>query len=1238
MRALRRTLALSIAALALCALPAAPAAGAEAWWQVLSSSRPSNLQPAPDQSEVQEVKSAKAELGVLGTVLVSPVAVGGKAVGCLGIGALFIYTANQICEEETGFPATETSAALGELLEGEALYDGEVQLAGAALGEGSFTLATPGRWVPALELGPPVVVPNPVEPSQSVTLGSASSEVVTEGSGRVVATLTNLGNAPVLGSSTAIEIVDRLPEGVAAYRVQAEAGGQGKAGPIECTIGKSGKNSLVSCSFEDELPPYEAIEVEVLVALGPGADGGEAGEVSVSGGDGPEASESQNVNVSPAQVPFGLEHFSMRAEEEGGEETHRAGSHPFQLTTTIVANSGAQSGADRREARVGQPALPRNLRFTLPAGLVGDATAVGTCDLATFLRQTSDLVNECPDRSAVGVSSVTIVESAVFGLVRLAVPVFNLPPRRGEPARFGLMVAGVPVVIDTALDPDREYRIAAEVRNISQVAQFLSSTTTLWGTPGDDAHDASRGWNCAYFGAESLPGDCLPPSASERDESPFLRMPASCTAPLSYEAAFEAWNAGEEDQASYQSEGPLSNCSGVPFAPEIVSTLTSRLAATPSGQDFQLLQPGADFGNTPRGTPDAQAKTVEVTLPEGVTLNPSAAEGLAVCSPEAYARERQDSAPGEGCPEASRVGSLEVASPLIAERLEGSLYVAEPYRNPTGGLIAVYLVVRSPERGILVKQPLAGSPDERTGRLRFTAENVPPLPFTALKLHLREGARAPLITPPGCGTFHTVARFVLWSAADPEHPDPAEVVTGTAPFLIDRGTDGGACPSGEPPFNPGFEAGTLNNQAGSYSPFLMRLTRKDGEQDMGRFSFTLPPGVVPKLAGIPYCSEAGIARARARTGAHGGTEELDDPSCPAASQIGRTVAGAGVGNQLTYVSGSLYLAGPYNGNPISAVAITPAVAGPFDAGTVVVREGLRLNPVTHRGEVDGAGSDPIPHILKGIPLNLRDLRVYADRPEFTLNATSCDPSEASTTIWGEGTVLQPLGATPATLSSRYQAAGCAGLGFKPRLGLKLRGGTRRGAFPALQATYRPRAGHANLSRLALTFPTSAFIEQGHFRTICTRVQFASGPGFGANCPKGSIYGRVKAWSPLLDEPLQGPVYLRSSNHNLPDAVLALHGLVEIEVATRIDSVNGRLRAIVGNVPDAPVSKAVVRMRGGQKGLFVNSRNLCQKAGRNRARVNLRGQNSKRLRARPPMRALGCKRKRAHKSHLRPSAT
>ncbi len=1219
-----RRLAPLLAALALFALPAS-AQATSPWWQLLGGSRPTNLQVAPDQSEVQEVSTAKVDLDLLGESVIARIEVGGEAAGCLGTGEFFFQSATEVCEAETGFAATETSAALAELLEG--LYETEVQVSGPAnLGEGPFDLTTPGHWVAPLALTP-LVLPSPFEPEDSFTLGSAEAKVISEGSGRLAITATNLGDAPLDATSTPLQITDDLPEGVQAYGVEAFAGAQGSAGPIDCAIETTPEETgRLDCSFEGVLPSYEAIEVELQVAIKAGG-GAEAGQVTLSGANAPTQSISQPVNVSSAPVPFGIESFSALAEAEGGGAAEEAGTNPFQLTNTIQFNSGPVIGSSRREAVVVQPAIPRNTAVSLPAGLAGSARSVKPCDLATFLGGTSasDILNECPDSSAVGVASVTIIEHSLFGLLREAVPVFALPPQHGEPARFGFKAVGVPVLIDTSVDPEDEYRITGEVRNAPQTAQVLSATLSLWGVPGDPRHDSSRGWNCVYFLPE---GPCEDPSNSER--SPLLRLPASCRDPLAYRGKAEPWNTplGSLVDRPLFTGPQLRACNQVPFDPEISNALTSRLASNPSGLDFGLDLPNQWPEEAKEGAKsEAQFKKVTVALPEGVTVNPSQAEGLATCSQADYARERYDSGPGEGCPEASKIGSVKISTPLLEEDVEGSLYVATPYENPTHTLIGLYLVAKIPDRGILVKQAGKVEPDPATGQLVSTFDDVPQVPFSSFKLHFREGGRAPLVTPPACGTYTTVAKFVPWSAQDPDNPEPGEVVERTAPFTIDRGVTGGACPSGPAPFHPGFEAGTLNNQAGSYSPFVMRLTRQDGEQDMGKFSFVLPPGVVPKLAGIPYCSDQAIAKAKGRTGPHGGTEELADPSCPAASQIGRTVAGAGVGNQLTYVPGKLYLAGPYHGDPISAVSITPAVAGPFDAGVVVVREALRLNPVTYVGEVDGAASDPIPHILKGIPLNLRDLHVYADKPEFTLNATSCEPFSASSTIWGDGTALEPRPESPVTLSSRYQAAGCASLGFAPKLGLKLKGGTKRGKFPALNATYTPRPGDANLSRLALTFPTSEFIEQGHFGTICTRVQFAAGAGNGSACPPASVYGQVTAYSPLLAEPLSGPVYLRSSSHNLPDAVFALHGLVDIDVVVRIDSSHGGLRATVEGAPDAPVSKAIVEMQGGKKGLFVNSTDLC--AGTHKAKGNLIAQNGKAYDTRPVLRA-NCK--RAHKRH------
>ena len=1185
-------------------LPITSASAAEPWWQVLTGARPTHITDPVDESMAQEVSGKKGNVGSF-QILVARIEVDGSTVGCLGAGSVGAQSANKICETQTGFPAAETAAQLQTVLEGP-YGAGEVEVSGGPAAVAPFIVTTPGRWVLPVSLTPVVVGPN--------TLGSASAKVISEGSGRLTLTLTNLGNAPVDATSTPLEITDELPEGFFAYGVQTEAGGQGTAGAVECELQSS---SLISCGFEEELPPYEAIEVEILVALT--GSTGAAGKVSVSGANAPAVSEAQAVNVSDAPVPFGIESFSMRAEEEGGATSTQAGSHPFQLTTTVAANSGRQSGPNRRAALVAQPAMPRNLRFTLPAGLVGSATAVPQCEMAVFLLSTSQLVNECPDESAIGVASVTLIESFTFGLVRLAVPVFNLPPQHGEPARFGLMVAGVASVIDTSVDPENSYRITAEARNVPQIIQFLSTTTTIWGNPGASSHDGSRGWNCAYFGAVEIPGECTVPA--KRNDTPFLRMPTQCSAQLPYDARFEPWNVplGSVIDSSTSLSEPLLACNKVPFDPDISSAVTSKLAESPSGLDFELNLPNLGLENpSPGAVSEAQPKKVEVTLPEGVTVNPSQAEGLATCSPSAFARERFDSDPGEGCPEASKIGSIEGSTPLIEEKIEGSLYVAEPRNNPFDSLIALYIVARVPERGVLVKQAGVVEPDPKTGQLITTFEDLPQLPYSEFKLHFREGGRSPLVTPSRCGTFETVARFTPWSAEDPENPKPNEIVERTASFQITRGVDGGACPSGgTPPFEPGFSAGTLSNTAGSHSPFLMRITRRDGDQDLTRFDATLPPGMVAKLAGVSQCSDQAIASLKGKSG----KQELASPSCPANSKIGTVMAGAGAGSVLTYVPGSVYLAGPFGDAPLSVVGVVPAVAGPFDVGVVSTRQALTLDPVTGEVKVDGSLSEPIPHILAGIPLKVRDIRVNVDRPQFTLNPTNCDPMAVGSELWGGGSNPFSLADdSPVARDSRFQAADCASLGFKPRLAFNLKGGSKRADNPAFKAILRPRAGDANLKRTVVRFPKATFLDQAHIRTICTRVQIAAD-----SCPKGSIYGHVRAFTPLLEQPLEGPVYLRSSSNLLPDIVFDLKGVVDIEAAARADSIGGKLRVSFPQVPDAPVSKVIVSMQGGKKGLLVNSRDLC--AGKPpKALVQMGAHNGRAASLKPVLRAR-CGRKR-----------
>ena len=1184
--------------LALVVLPTASAAAAPApapWWQVLTGSRPTNLW-IPD-SQVQEI-IAPADPFFLN---VDGVSAGGF-----------------------NFPPflPEATAENVEIALEGAYGAGNVEVTGGPGGTAPLIVTSiggdAGRYVPPIE----IENFSPDEP--------ASTKILSEGgSGRLVLTLTNLGDAPVDATTTPLTIVDDLPDGVEVTGFEAFAGANGNAGPVECTLA----SDLVSCSYEGTLPSYEAIEIELFASLtGESPQAGAPGKVTVSGGNAKNESAVQDISVTPAKTPFGLERFSAQSEEEGGSPTAQAGRHPFQVTTTVQFNAGPMKPAViRRDSSVEQPAQPRNLRFTLPAGLVGNASTQPVCSLADFFGGT--IRNDCGDATAIGVASATVVEHQNVGFTRFAIPVFNLPPTEGEPARFGLTVAGTAILIDTAVDPDNDYRIIAGVKNASQVAQVLSSTVSIWGTPGDPRHDSSRGWNCVY--TISNLGPCQRPAGLE--EEALLRQPVSCVSPLDFRAEIEPWNVplGSFIEDSF-SGGLQSGCNQIQFKPQIAASPTTKSAGSSSGFDVQIELPNEGLGDG-NDIAEGQAKKVEVTLPEGMTVNPSQGEGLAGCTPAEYGRETAGSASGEGCPEASKVGEVQISTPLLDEEARGSVYVASPHDNPFDSLLALYVVAKIPARGILVKQAGKVTADPRTGRLVTTFDNLPQVPFDTLKLHFRDGGRAPLVTPPACGSYEMVARFTPWSASDPDNPAPAEVVTRSSRFAVERGVDGGPCPgAGAPPFRPEMLAGTVNNAAGRYSPFNLRLTRKDGEQEFTRFSLKLPPGLVGKLAGIPFCSDAAIAAAKARTGVHGGQEELDSPSCPTASQIGRTLVGAGVGSLLTYVPGKVYMAGPYQGAALSIVAITAAKVGPFDLGTVVIHQALKVNPDTAEVSVDAAGSDPIPHIIQGIPVHARDIRAYIDRPDFILNPTSCERASAASTVSGSGLDFgSPSDDQSVTVSSPFQAADCAGLGFKPRVALSLSGGTKRGDTPRLKAVVRPRQGDANIGAAEVTLPHSVFLEQAHIRTVCTRVQFAAGAGNGAGCPKASVYGRARAISPLLDEPLVGPVYLRSSSHPLPDLVVALHSRkVDINLAGRISSgKGGRIRNSFEALPDAPLSRFTLEMQGGRKGLLTNSVNLCNR--KSRAVADLTGQNGKQLELRPLVKAqCGGKKDRGPAKHRR----
>jgi hypothetical protein len=914
----------------------------------------------------------------------------------------------------------------------------------------------------------------------------------------------------------------------------------------------------------------------------------------------------------PASQAFGLKGAEVNILDGNGTPSMQAGSHPFALESHFDVET--EVDPEVGEIPAGQL---REASGELPPGLTGSPYAVPQClgvDFATTVKVAVKAGNierpNCSDSSVVGLVRVRATTDD-GGAAVLDTPLYNLVPPPGAAAKLGFHPEfAAPVTIEVGIKDTPPFNVTFAARNVTQTARVLESDVTLWGNPSDPSHDEQRG-SCGLLlerggVTAEVEGSC----PTSNPNVPFLTLPRSCTGPLPFTFDALSWT-GDRSHKEVKTAGGIEGCDKLGFGPQISSKPTTTQAESPTGLDFNLDV--ADEGlQNPEGIARSDIKKAVVTLPKGMTVNPSQAEGLAVCTEADFAREKAGSEFGAGCPAASKIGTTEVETPLLEGKiLKGSLFVAKPYENPSGSLIALYMTFKEPELGIGIKLAGKVEPDPKTGQLITTFDELPQQPFSHFRLHFREGGRSPLITPPTCGGYETKALFTPW--ANPQSTFPT-----SASFQITGGVNGAPCPAGgAQPFKPGFEAGTINNSAGSYSPFYTRLTRRDGDQDLTKFSATLPLGLVAKLAGVSRCSEAQIAQAKSRQGPHGGEEEQASPSCPVSSQIGSLQAGAGVGSELTYVGGKVYLAGPYNGAPLSVVEIVPAVAGPFDVGTVVVRQALVIDPRTAEVRVDGDRSDPIPHILAGIPLRVRDVRVNVDRPGFTLNPTGCDPSQIDAQLWGGG--ADPFSAAddaPVSLAQRFQVANCQNLGFKPKLSLKLRGGTKRGAHPALTGTYTPRPGDANLSGLVLRLPHSAFLDQAHIRTICTRVQFAA-----KACPAGAVYGQATAYTPLLDEPLTGPVYLRSSNHNLPDFVADLHGLVDVEAVARIDSSHGGIRATFSEVPDAPLSKVVVKMQGAKKGLIVNSTDLC--AGAHRADAQLSGHNGKAEDSKPAVVAGGC---------------
>ncbi len=1067
-------------------------------------------------------------------------------------------------------------------------------------------------WLVFGAMGPVPAEAAAESPQWTVSVVSGPTDFAPEDhSGEDIYTVrvTNTGGAQ--SNDGIVTIADRLPGGLVS-----PAGAKG----VELLSDDALSCAALTCTFSGVVPVGDTLTVTIPVYVEPGAGPLETDVATVSGGGAAEASASTTTTISATAAGFGMIPGSFSIVPSSTQ----AGGHA-DLTTSFYLDSEGGRGDSGTDGHI------RTVVIDLPSGFAGDPNAMPTCNERQLLG-TSD-VAECPVASQVGTLSLPLYLYAGKPPLPVTEPVYNMEAAPGMVAEFGFNYSGVIVQnFGVVLRPD-DSGLEVRTPNIQGSAEIEGASLTVWGIPAAAVHDPLRGAVCIRYVCEGggQSAGVIP--------QPFLSNPTACTeGTLEATIAFDSWEQPVQGPPAPTNIGPFTGCEGLEFGPALTVEPTTDSASAPTGLNVGVSIPQS-YGN-PVAAATANLMGAVVTLPEGMTVNPSAGAGLGSCTPAQYAAETLDSLSGEGCPSDSSLGTVTIDTPVLKETATGTVYLATPYDNPFpeeghpgGSLLAMYIVARIPQRGVIVRVAGRVTPNPVTGQLVTTFENDPQLPFNEFKLSFRQGQTSPLVTPPVCGEYIAEGEFFSWAK-------PAFGMNiFSPPFDITQGVGGGECPSGGvPPLNPRIvTAGTLSNAAGTYSPFYLRIDRNDGEQEITHFSTILPPGLSGNLTGIPFCPEADIEAARTVSG----TEELEHPSCPAASEVGHTLVGAGVGGVLAYTPGKVFLAGPYHGAPLSMVSITSATVGPFDLGTVVIRFALRINPSTAQVEVSSAGSDPIPHIIRGIVVHVRDIRVYVNRPNFTINPTNCNPMTIAATITGAGAdPTNPADGVPVAVSERFQAADCANLAFKPSFKVSTSGRTSRARGASLTAKlsypHTPLGTEANIAKVAVDLPKQLPSRLQTLQKACPAATFEANP---AACPVASDVGHARAITPIVPVPLEGPAYFVShGGEAFPSLIVVLqgYGLTVDLVGTTFINKHGITSSTFNTVPDVPVGSFELTLPEGPNSALAAPHNLCA-AKKLEMPTAFLAQNGATIHESTTIKVTGCPKKRAARHRARRKA-
>jgi hypothetical protein len=845
------------------------------------------------------------------------------------------------------------------------------------------------------------------------------------------------------------------------------------------------------------------------------------------------------LGVGSARADFGVSSFTTAT------SSTQAGAHPdvaisFQFNTNVDADV-------------------KDIIVKLPPGLAGDPHAAATCSPAELASG-----GGCPPSSEVG-------EALIVAGIPEPGAVFNLAPQGGEPAALVVLTPGPDQIVDIAAHAGDGYALTALSSQVSSTIRISSVSITLWGIPNSHTRaDVAK--------TKTIPPD--PPGQWR----PFMIAPTNCSQPQTTTLQVDSYQAPGQFLTYTSTLPPATGCEKVPFNPSISVTPDTTQADAPVGDTVNLALPQS---SDPNGLISSNLRKAVVELPLGVSISPSAANGLAACTDAEFGAGSDAPA---SCPAGSIIGTTSVTTPLLDNPLTGYVYLGSPPAPPASpNPFRVFQEIKG--YGLDIKLQGSVAADLNTGQLTATFDNLPQLPFSLFTLKLNSGPAAPLANPPACGVAAATSALSPWSG----QPDAMPFSS----FAVNWDGAGAPCPA-SPPFAPAFSAGTATPAAGAFSPFTLTFSRQDREQNLAGITVQTPPGLLGVLKNVVRCPEPQAAQG----------------SCGPASLIGHTTVGAGPGPSPFFVGGNVFLTGPYNGAPFGLSVVVHAVAGPFDLGNVVVRASIAVDPADAHLTVS---SDPLPQILDGVPLRLRTVTVTVDRPGFMFNPTSCDPRTVSATISSTQGSSVPV-------SSRFQVGGCAALPFAPSFTASTQAKASKANGASLDVKVGSGSGQANIKSVKVALPKQLPSRLTTLQKACLARVFEANP---AGCPRESVVGTATALTPVLAHPLAGPAYLIShGGAAFPDLEIVLQGEgITLILDGQTDITKGITTSTFNAVPDAPISSFELKLPTGPfsvLGAYVAGSNHYKLCGQNLTLpTTITGQNGVQIRESTPLTVSGC---------------